>query len=288
MRTVTVPAAMQRLSRRWRAQGRRIGFVPTMGSLHEGHLSLIRRARRAVGAGGCVVVSIYVNPAQFGPREDFRRYPRNLARDTALCRAAGVDVVFAPSDAAMYPGRATNSYSTYVVEEVLSQIMEGESRPTHFRGVTTIVAKLFNIVLPDVAVFGAKDWQQAAIIRRITRDLNFPVRILIAPTCREPDGLAMSSRNQYLTGPLRGQATALWQALQAARTAVRASPRGIQAESLKIKLKAQIERQPDARVDYIEFFEPNTLQPLATVGRGARLALAVFVGSTRLIDNAAL
>jgi pantoate--beta-alanine ligase len=279
---------MQRLARRWQSQGARIGFVPTMGYLHAGHESLIRQARRRAGPRGKVVVSIYVNPTQFGPREDFSRYPRDFRRDAALCRAAGVDVIFAPADAAIYPGRAEGRYSTYVVEEILSQSMEGRSRPTHFRGVTTIVAKLFNLVRPDVAVFGAKDWQQAAIIQRMTRDLNFPVKIIVAPTRREPDGLAMSSRNKYLTGNLRAQALALWRTIQKAQALVRASKRAFQAEALKQQLQADIEQQPEARVDYIEFFDPDTLRPVAEVRRGAHLALAVFVGQTRLIDNVRL
>src|SRR5437660_1242187 len=195
MRIVTSASAMQRLAQRWRRRGIHIGFVPTMGYLHEGHLSLVRRARQAVGARGRVAVSIYVNPTQFGPKEDLSRYPRDFARDKKLCRGAGVDVIFAPDDGEMYPQNGAGAHSAYVVEEALSGGMEGASRPTHFRGVTTIVAKLFNIVRPEVAVFGAKDFQQAAIIQRMTRDLNFPVKIVVAPTHREADGLAMSSRN---------------------------------------------------------------------------------------------
>ena len=198
MRMTRTPAAMQRWAGRWRREGRRIGFVPTMGYLHDGHVSLMHEARRRVGPDGAVVVSIYVNPTQFAPSEDLARYPRDMAGDRRRCREAGVDMIYAPTDAAMYPGRAEGRYSTYVVEERLGQGMEGASRPTHFRGVTTVVAKLFNAVLPDVAVFGAKDWQQAAVIRRMTRDLDFPVRIVVAPTRREADGLAMSSRNVYL------------------------------------------------------------------------------------------
>jgi pantoate--beta-alanine ligase len=279
---------MQRLARRWRRQGRRVGFVPTMGCLHEGHLSLARRARRLVGRRGAVVVSIYVNPTQFGPQEDFARYPRALARDLALCRAAGVDVVFAPRDEEMYPCRGHGGYSTYVVEERLARVMEGALRPGHFRGVATVVAKLFNLVWPDVALFGAKDWQQAAIIRRMVGDLNFPVKVVVAPTVREPDGLAMSSRNRYLAGELRVQALALWQAIRKAQAAVRAARRPIRAAALRKQLRQFIERQPAARVDYLEFFEPDTLRPVAQVRRGVHLALAVFVGTTRLIDNARL
>lgn len=288
MRTISSLKTMRNLALAWRRQGVRVGFVPTMGCLHAGHLSLVQEARKRVGPGGKVVVSIYVNPTQFGPREDFSRYPRDLARDSRLCRKAGVDVIFAPSDAAMYPGKAEGLYTTHVVEEGLSRCMEGASRPTHFRGVTTIVAKLFNLVLPAVAVFGAKDWQQAAIIRRMASDLNFPLEVAVAPTVREADGLAMSSRNQYLTGSLRAQGTVLWQALQAAAQAVRAARGGLGAAGLKRRLRAQIERQPDARVDYIEFFHPETLRPQSRVRPGAHMALAVFVGSTRLIDNGRL
>jgi pantoate--beta-alanine ligase len=179
------------------------------------------------------------------------------------------------------------SFSTYIVEEKLSQRMEGASRPTHFRGVTTVVAKLFNLVLPDVAVFGAKDWQQAAIIKRMVADLDFPVKIVVAPTLRERDGLAMSSRNKYLVGDLRQQATVLWRAIQAARAAVKKS-KALPAAKLKVSLKHLIESEPAARLDYVEFFEPDTLSPVSNVTRGAHLALAVFVGKTRLIDNAPL
>ncbi len=279
---------MQRLALRWGGQRIRVGFVPTMGYLHEGHISLVRRARRAVGPGGNVVVSIFVNPTQFGPREDLKKYPRDLSRDRHLCREAGVDTIFIPTDAAMYPPGAADGFSTWVNEEQLSREMEGASRPAHFRGVTTVVAKLFNIVRPDVAVFGAKDYQQAAIIRRMVRDLNFPVRIVVAATWREADGLAMSSRNKYLIGDLRLQAVVLSRAIQTAKQAVRKKAGPIAAASLKKQLRELIEQQPDARVDYIEFFHPETLQATATAGPGTHLSLAVFVGKTRLIDNARL
>jgi pantoate--beta-alanine ligase len=251
-------------------------------------LSLVRRARRMVGKTGKVVVSIYVNPTQFGPKEDFSRYPRDLKRDLKLCRAKGVDAVFAPSDREMYSGKIEGNCSTCVVEEKLSQTMEGAARPSHFRGVTTVVAKLFNIVLPDVAVFGAKDFQQAAIIKRMVADLNFPVKIVVAPTLREADGLAMSSRNKFLSSDERTQAVALWQAIQQARRAVRLSKNPIPASQLKSELKWLVETRPAARVDYIEFFDPGTLAPVATVTRGTHMAMAVFVGKTRLIDNAKL
>ncbi len=279
---------MQRVALRWRRAGVRIGLVPTMGSLHAGHLSLVRRTRQWVGRGGKVVVSIYVNPTQFGPAEDFARYPRDLARDARQCRSEGVDVIFAPDDRQMYPRGKGGSFSTYVVEEDLSQVMEGKSRPRHFRGVTTVVAKLFNIVQPDVAVFGAKDWQQAAIVKRMTGDLNFPLRMVVAPTLREADGLAMSSRNQYLTGDLRRQALVLWRSIHAVRDQLRRSGRPILAARLKLRLRRLIEQEPAARLDYVEFFDPNTLVPQRQVRRGTHMALAVFIGSTRLIDNAAL
>ena len=290
---------MQRLARKWQRAGTRIGFVPTMGYLHAGHLSLVKRARQAVGKNGRVVVSIYVNPTQFAPTEDLSKYPRDLKRDLKLLRELKVDVVFTPSDAEMYSVGSSRcddrtaqravptSFSAYVVEEKLSRTMEGASRPTHFRGVTTIVAKLFNIVLPDVAVFGQKDFQQAAIIKRMVNDLNFLVKIIVAPTVREADGLAMSSRNKYLTGDLRRQATILWRAIQTAKAAIKKS-KSVSAAKLKADLKKLIESEPDAKLDYVEFFEPETLSPASKISRGTQMALAVFVGKTRLIDNARL
>jgi pantoate--beta-alanine ligase len=301
MRIVSSIAAMQRLARQWQRAGKRIGFVPTMGCLHAGHLSLVKRARQAAGKNGVVVLSIYVNPTQFGPKEDFSKYPRDLRRDFKLCREVGVNVVFTPGDREMYPAGPRSrrcesadkphfdkcGYSTYVVEEKLSRSMEGASRPTHFRGVTTVVAKLFNIVLPNVAVFGAKDWQQAAIIKRMAVDLNFPVKSIVAPTLRERDGLAMSSRNKYLAGDLRQQATALWRAIQHAQWRCR-TKRSMSAAQLRRELKELIEHEPDARLDYVEFFEPDTLSPVSKVVHGTHLALAVFIGKTRLIDNVRL
>jgi len=286
MRLIREPSVMQRLARRWQRQGIRVAFVPTMGYLHEGHLSLIRVARRHAGARGIVVVSIYVNPTQFGPREDFTRYPRDLQRDLNLCRSEDVNVVFAPDDEAMYPGLRQGRYSTYVVEERLSAIMEGASRPGHFRGVTTIVAKLFHLVLPDVAVFGAKDWQQAAIIRRMVADLNFPVRIVVAPTVRESDGLAMSSRNTYLDPEERRQATVLFRALQYARQQVSRGP--VPAARLRRAVARLVAAEPLARLDYVAFFDSETLEPVREVRAGTHMALAVFIGRTRLIDNARL
>jgi len=286
MRIVPTMAAMQKLARRWKRAGVKIGFVPTMGYLHAGHASLVRAARRRVGKTGVVVVSIYVNPTQFAPTEDLSNYPRDLKRDLKTCRAEGVDAVFTPGDAEMYPGRAEGKFSTYVVEEKLSQTMEGAARPTHFRGVTTVVAKLFNLVLPDVSVFGQKDFQQAAIIKRMVADLNFPVQIIVAPTLREADGLAMSSRNKYLDAEHRAQAVILFHALQAAKQAV--AKKAVPAARLKKELAEFITAAPLTRLDYVEFFDPETLQPVAQVKRGAHMALAVYFGKTRLIDNGQL
>jgi len=285
MKVVSSVAVMQKLARQWRRAGVKTGFVPTMGFLHEGHLSLVREARRRAGKGGRVIVSIYVNPTQFGPAEDLAQYPRDLQRDLKLCRKAGVDAVFAPGDAGMYPGLREGRYSTYVVEEILGRTMEGMSRPAHFRGVTTVVAKLFNIVLPDVAVFGQKDFQQAAIVQRMVRDLDFPVEIIVAPTHREADGLAMSSRNKFLDAEQRAQAVILFHALQAARAAVK---RPVSAARLRKDLKQFFTAAPLARLDYVEFFDPETLEPARQVKRGTHMAVAAFFGKTRLIDNGRL
>jgi pantoate--beta-alanine ligase len=300
VKIVSSVVAMQRLAARWKRAGKRVGLVPTMGYLHAGHLSLVQHARRAVGKSGIVAVSIYVNPTQFGPTEDFSKYPRDLKRDLKLCRAAGVDVVFTPVDKEMYPVGSSRrddrtaqrtvpatEFSTYVVEDRLSQTMEGASRPMHFRGVTTVVAKLFNIVSPDVAVFGAKDWQQAAIIKRMVADLNFLVKIIVAPTLRERDGLAISSRNKYLVGSLRSQATVLWCAIQMARATIKKS-KAFPAAKLKAAVKKLVECEPAAKLDYVEFFESDTLSPVSQVKHGTHMALAVFIGKTRLIDNAKL
>ncbi|MBL9129186.1 MAG: pantoate--beta-alanine ligase, partial [Verrucomicrobiales bacterium] len=230
----------------------------------------------------------YVNPTQFAPTEDLAKYPRDMKRDLALCRDAGVDVVFTPTDATMYPGRDAGDYSTYVVAETLSRGMEGASRPTHFRGVTTVVAKLFLLVQPDVAVFGAKDWQQATVVRRMTKDLNFPLRVVVAPTVREPDGLAMSSRNVYLDAVQRSGATVLSRSLREVRRRVRAARRGVDAETVRGWVAEWVSSVEGARLDYVELFEPETLRPVEAVRPGTRMALAVFFGKTRLIDNGGL
>lgn len=280
MKLIRRPAAMSRLAAGWRRGGRRVVLVPTMGALHAGHLALVDHARRAAGPGGVVVVSIFVNPLQFGPKEDLSRYPRPRARDLAHCRARGVDVVFHPDGpGVMYAA----DRSVEVNETELSAALCGRSRPGHFRGVCTVVAKLFHLVGPDAAVFGTKDYQQLAIVRRMVRDLDFPVRILSHPTEREPDGLARSSRNENLSPAERAQAPAVRRALLAAGALVAAGER--RAEPLRAAMAAEIARAPLARVDYLEVVDAETLRPLETLRAPALLAAAVFFGNTRLIDN---
>lgn len=255
-----------------------------MGNLHEGHLSLIRRARKIASAKGTVVVSVFVNKTQFGPNEDFDSYPRTLERDMVLCREAGVDILFTPRDKTIYaPGN-----STFVLESRLANRMEGASRPTHFRGVTTIVAKLFNLVQPNVAVFGAKDWQQAAVIRQMTDDLIFPVKIVVAPTVRERDGLAMSSRNSNLSPAERKQATVLREVIRVAQTSVRKATAPLPSATLHRKLARLVGEQSLAKLDYIEFFDSKSLEPAKRVSQGTHMALAVLFSTTRLIDNGRL
>jgi len=251
-------------------------LVPTMGALHEGHVSLMRRARRLAGESGTVVVSIFVNPAQFGPGEDFSRYPRTFPADCRLCENAGVDVIFHPAPDTMYP----DGFSTYVDEEQVSLGLCGASRPAHFRGVCTVVLKLFNILAPDSAVFGEKDYQQVAVIRRMVRDLNVPVRIVTAPTVRASDGLALSSRNAYLTPEERTQATVLRQALLLARDAKTSRP-----GDLARLVRKRIATAPLARIDYVEVLDAATLETPGPATRELVIACAVFFGKTRLIDN---
>mgnify|MGYP001580215962 CR=1 FL=1 len=273
-------ADMQRWSRDARRSGIRIGFVPTMGFLHEGHLSLMRRARELTDR---VVVSIFVNPTQFGPSEDLERYPRDFERDESLCRELGVDVVFYPSAAEMYAEDST----TWVVEEKLSRPLCGTARPGHFRGVTTVVAKLFNAVLPDVAVFGRKDAQQALVIERMTRDLNFPVDIVTCPVVRENDGLAMSSRNRYLDKDQRRRALSIHCGLDAAAQAFANGEQN--AESLVELVKNSIV-EAGGTIDYVEVRSCDTLAPFveSRINAPALLAVAAFFGETRLIDNTTL
>ena len=267
---------MQREADGLRMAGKRIGFVPTMGALHEGHLSLIRRAKAEADV---TVVSIFVNPTQFGPGEDLAAYPRDFERDEALCASAGADVIFYPSPEEMYP----HPFHTYVQVDHLTEGLCGASRPTHFRGVTTVVTKLFNAVKPHVAVFGQKDYQQAAVIRRMAADLNLDVAIVTAPIVREADGLAMSSRNAYLSNDERREALALSQSLALAEEAIHQGERDVQA--LRRLMADRIEAEPHARIDYIALVHPDTLEVLTVIGDRVVIALAVVVGKTRLIDN---
>ncbi|HEY4009170.1 MAG TPA: pantoate--beta-alanine ligase [Acidobacteriaceae bacterium] len=268
--------AMQQASRERRKTGT-LGLVPTMGALHEGHLSLVRSARKACDT---VVVSIFVNPTQFGPNEDFARYPRNLEADLTLLEAEDVDIVFAPSAAEMYP---TRSSGTFVEVPAISDRLDGAYRPGHFRGVATVVAKLFNIVGPDLAFFGQKDAAQVAVLRAMVRDLNLPLEIVVCPTVREPDGLAMSSRNRYLTPSERVQSLALHGALSVAREQTQ---RGIcSGQKLRETMLAELQKVPEACIEYVEIVDPETLEPVEDVCACALLAVAARVGTTRLIDN---
>jgi pantoate--beta-alanine ligase len=272
----TTVAEVRRLVAEARSQGQSIGFVPTMGALHAGHMSLCEAARTAAGF---VVVSIFVNPTQFGPNEDLSRYPRPFEDDLKLCAEAGVDVVFHPAVDVLYPA----GYHTYVEVEGLQDTLCGASRPGHFRGVCTIVLKLFHIVGPDLAFFGQKDAQQVRIIQQMVRDLDVPVEIRIGPTVREPDGLALSSRNRYLDADQRRRAVVLYRALQTARSRIAAGERD--AEELRRGMTAQIEATPGAALDYVAVADADTLRPMARLEGTVLLALAVKFGGTRLIDN---
>jgi len=251
-------------------------LVPPMGALHKAHGELIRVARESVGKDGEVAVSIFVNPLQFEPGSDYERYPRPEKADEDFCRNAGVDLLFRPSADEVY----AIDRSTFVEETSLSRTLEGKSRPGHFRGVCTVVAKLFNILVPDAAVFGEKDFQQLAIVRRMVRDLNFNIDIIAVPTVREEDGLACSSRNRYLNGEEREQATVLYKALQAAANAERKS-----ADDIVALVQRVISEAPLARIDYAQLVDAETLQPIEMAGSKSVLVLAVFFGKTRLIDN---
>jgi pantoate--beta-alanine ligase len=257
----------------------KVGLVPTMGYLHEGHLSLIRRAREDCEH---VAVSIFVNPTQFAPKEDLSKYPRDLERDLSLIEPLGVDLVWMPTPEIMYP----TGYQTWVEVETVTRPLEGAMRPGHFRGVTTVVAKLFNAVQPQRAYFGQKDAQQAAVIRQMTRDLNFPIEIVVCPIVREPDGLAMSSRNVYLEPEQRKAATVLYRALNAARNLYENGERD--AEGLRQRMREVIASEPLAQMQYVSCADYDTLQELETVTGKTLLSMAVFLGKTRLIDNLVL
>jgi len=276
MNVFTAIADMKSFTEALRREGRTIGFVPTMGFLHEGHLSLMRWARQE---NDIVVVSIFVNPSQFGPHEDLDRYPRDVAGDTKKCAAAGVDILFMPEAGEMYPEKPV----VFVTVEGLSDILEGAVRPGHFRGVATVVAKLFNIVKPHTAYFGQKDFQQCAVVKRMAKDLNMDVDIIVLPTVREQDGLALSSRNTYLNPGERLAAASVSRALFVARDLIRANERDI--EAIKQKMQSVLIGEPGLEIDYIEFADPDSLAPLRAVQDKNVLLVAVRLGNTRLIDN---
>ena len=253
-----------------------VGFVPTMGYLHEGHLSLVRQARQECAS---VVVSIFVNPTQFGPQEDLAAYPRDLERDLGLLKSEGVDLVWNPTSATMYP----EGFQTWVSVDELTEPLEGLQRPGHFRGVTTIVAKLFNVVEPDRAYFGQKDAQQVAVIRRMVADLDFPIDVVVCPTVRETDGLAKSSRNTYLNEAQRKAATGLFRSLTAAVDGFETGERN--AQMLREIMLAVLNEEPLAKVQYVSVADPDTLSELSGEITRALLSMAVYIGETRLIDN---
>ena len=276
MHLISSAAEMTALSKEARRSGKRIGFVPTMGALHAGHISLVRAAR---AQSDVVVASIFVNPTQFGPNEDFSKYPRTFDADCALLEKEQTDYVFHPSVEEMYPKGAT----TWVAVEGLSEKLDGRSRPGHFRGVTTVVAKLFNIVQPDMAFFGQKDAAQVAIIRKMVRDLDMDVEIVVCPIVREADGLAMSSRNAYLSPEQRRCAAVLHRALMRLQMLM---DRGEASSSTLIAAGRQVmAEEPAAKLDYFEIVNPETLDPVGEISGGALIAVAAWVGSTRLIDN---
>jgi pantoate--beta-alanine ligase len=276
LKTYNTIRDMRAASRAAKRTGLRLGLVPTMGALHEGHLSLLRAAKASCQV---VAASIFVNPTQFGPNEDLAKYPRPLERDRELLENGGVDLLFAPSVDEMYP----NGAPTWVTVEDLGDKLDGRSRPGHFRGVTTIVTKLFHAVEPDAAFFGQKDAAQAAIIRRLVRDLDFPVEIVICPIVREPDGLAMSSRNIYLDLRQRKQALVLQRSLMQVKQMAGTGERN--AARLSAAAKEIFAAEPAVRLDYLEIVDPDSLDPVNDVSKGALVAVAAFVGTTRLIDN---
>lgn len=257
-------------------RGKTVGFVPTMGYLHEGHLSLARQARKDCDV---VLMSIFVNPIQFGPKEDFEKYPRDLSRDRRLAESAGVDVIFYPLAEKMYP----EDYLTYVDVEKMTTLLCGRSRPGHFRGVTTVVAKLFNILQPDIAYFGQKDAQQAIVIQKMVEDLNMPLKIKVMPIVRESDGLAMSSRNAYLNEKERRDATILYQALNRAKAKIQEGQRDVQR--IVSLIRKMINSKKSAKIDYIQVVDRKTLMPVKNIKGKVLIILAVWIGKTRLIDN---
>lgn len=275
MQTCTTVSSIRELATSWKQAGQRIAVVPTMGYLHEGHLSLMRIARQNADR---VITTIFVNPTQFGPTEDLEKYPRDLAHDQQLCEEVGVDAIFHPTPAEMY----APDFSVWVTEESLSKTLCGAFRPIHFRGVCTVCLKLFNITLADVAVFGRKDAQQALVIERMVRDLNVPIQIIQAPLVREADGLALSSRNKYLSPEERIRALALSRGLRAAQACYDGGERS--AEALRAAVLQELQPAADS-IDYVDVMARATLRPINTIDQPALLAIAAYIGKTRLIDN---
>ena len=276
MKIIKSPSALSENLKKFRLADKTIGFVPTMGALHAGHLSLIRQARKE---NNIVVASIFVNPAQFGPQEDLKNYPRPLGKDLALCRKEKVDFVFLPRAKEMYG----KGFSTYVNVEGLNSVLCGKSRPGHFRGVATIVAKLLNLAQPDTVYLGQKDAQQAIIIKRMVRDLNIPVKIKVMPTLRQADGLALSSRNAYLNEKERMDALVLFRALNLAKLLIKS---GAKSSSRVIdRMKRLIRKKKSARIDYVAIVDAESLKPMRKISGECLVALAVKIGRTRLIDN---
>ena len=267
---------MQRIARDLKRNDKSVGFVPTMGALHNGHLSLIKQAAKE---NDFLIVSIFVNPTQFGPGEDFRRYPRSLKTDALLCKSQGVDIIFYPDAGQIYP----KGYKTYILVEELSNILCGKFRPGHFKGVATIVVKLFNIVQPDIAYFGQKDAQQAVIIQQMVRDFNLPIKIKVLPIIREPDGLAMSSRNSYLSFNERTDAAVLYKALGKAKAMIKQGI--INPSRIILVLRKMILKKKTARIQYIKIVDLDELKPVKRIQGKVLIALAVWIGRTRLIDN---
>jgi pantoate--beta-alanine ligase len=276
MKIIAAVKDMQKHADQIRNTGKTIAFVPTMGFLHDGHLSLIKDGRKRADT---VVVSIFVNPTQFGPGEDFKSYPRDMDRDLALCQTAGADIVFAPDATELYG----SNYQTYINLSKLPNHLCGISRPTHFKGVATVVSKLFNIVKPHIAIFGQKDYQQLLVIQQMVCDLNFDIEIIGAPIVREADGLAMSSRNTYLTPEQRKQALCLYNSLNKAQELVKSGV--IETAKIIDAAKEIIASQPEAMIDYIRICDPDTLEDVQMADKPVRMALAVKIGKTRLIDN---
>jgi len=279
MKVITSIDQMRKTAKRLKSQGKTIGFVPTMGFLHQGHLSLVRES---LSRADSTVVSIFVNPAQFGPGEDLKDYPRDLRKDSELLKKQGVDYLFVPESDEMYP----EGYKTYVEVHDLQEKLCGLSRPTHFRGVCTVVLKLFNIVKPDISFFGQKDAQQAIIINRMVRDLNLDVKVMVLPTVREKDGIALSSRNIYLNQEQRKAALVLSKSLKEAEALVKKGKRDVAV--ILNRMREIIGREPLARIDYVEIVDMKELNPIARVEKQALACLAIFVGKARLIDNTIL